>query len=135
MRFFHLELEPRSVLGNTAVADESIISFSGDRNNVVLQCYQHVWNQQPSNYKHPTQKPQSTSSHVSIRRHQSSGSRRPLCTPGQSASNLRSSESIRSVQQPLIMQQPSQTAQLFTERSQQKHNQMALFVLNSSLVV
>ena len=37
MRFFHLELEPRSVLGNTAVADESIISFSCDRNNVGLQ--------------------------------------------------------------------------------------------------
>ena len=60
-----------------------------------------MWNQQPSNYKHTTQKPQSTSSHVSIRRHQSSASRRPLCTPGQSASNLLSSESIQSVEQPL----------------------------------
>jgi hypothetical protein len=98
------------------------------------RCYQYVWNQQPSNYNHP--KPTTVASLLhSIRRPQSSGSRRPLCTPGRPTSNLLSFESIQTAGQGLITEQPVQTAEMFTERSRHKHNQMALFVLNFSPAV
>lgn len=47
--------------------------------------------------------------------------------PARSACNLLSSGHIQSAE--LIIQQPLQTTKLFTERSRQKHNRMALFVL------
>jgi hypothetical protein len=65
--------------------------------NTNVTSYQYVWNQQPSNYSHPKQKPQSPYSRIA------SDAGRVLeeedhCTPGRSASNLLSYGSIQSAE-------------------------------------
>jgi hypothetical protein len=99
------------------------------------KCYQYVWNQQPSNYSHPKQKPQSPCSRIASDAGTVLEEEDHFARPGGRLVIYCPTDPSSPPSNGLITQQPLQTAQMFTERSRQKHNQMALFVLNSSLVV